>query len=84
MPGILDDAAISGDVSRALGLGPRRRVSRILKAAYSRVRNLGNNQDSLSVLYSSWLENDVISSIARTTKWGIRRPHHSTLLYMGN
>ena len=70
MPGIVGKATISGDVCRVsvAGLGPRRRVSRSLKAACSQVRNMGIGQDPFNLPYSSWLENTVASSVIRNTK----------------
>jgi hypothetical protein len=67
MLGIDGNATISGDACRVsvAGLGPRRRVSRSLKAACSQVRNLGIDQDSLNLPYSSWLENTDASSVIR-------------------
>lgn len=48
--------------SSVVGLGPRRRLSRSLKAACSQVRNLRIVQDSFNLPYIAWLDNAVGSS----------------------
>ena len=64
MLGIDGNANVSGNPDRVsvAGLGPRRRLSRSLKAACSEVKKMGIDLDPSNLPYIPWLEDLVASS----------------------
>lgn len=75
MLGIRGVAALSDNAYRAsvAGLGPRRKVSRRLKAACPQSQKVGHRSDPNNLPYISWLENTVdLTIIQNWATWRLR------------